>query len=78
VYIGIQFCEISKISKIPSDPYEAVLPNLGAHKFNFVSHPETQNNKAITKKPQPCMHQNGPSDSSQFTHGCDYNNHPSL
>jgi hypothetical protein len=45
-YIDIQ-CAVTQISKIPSDPYKAVLWNLGA--FNFILfHPETQNNKAIT------------------------------
>jgi hypothetical protein len=42
LYIGIQFCGVSKIFKNPSDPYDAVLQNLGAYKWLFSY---TNNNK---------------------------------
>ena len=73
LYIYIQLCRVSKISKIPSDPYEAVLRNLGAYKSIF---PHPQNNKEpghhhCNKTYLLKTQQNGPSDSIRFTTGCD-------
>jgi hypothetical protein len=75
LYICIQLCTARKISKYPSDPYEAVLRNPGAYKNIFLQ-PQHQGhhhcNKTIFLKTQ----QNGPSFTFTFTSGCDSNNHP--
>jgi hypothetical protein len=77
VYIGMHFCRVSKISKIPSDPYEAVLRNLGAYKSIF-SHPQQQGHYHGNKTSSLNTQQNGPPNSIPFTYGCDYNKHPLL
>ncbi len=60
LYICIQLCTVNNISIFPSDPYEAVLQNLGAYKSIF-PHPQQQRHHHCNKTCLLKTQQNGPS-----------------